>query len=364
MFCASLNFIDSTRTIRPVISFQPTGQHTPESLSRLHLLHGSLPREPVCTENLTPFLKLLPCKGKVGVSSLLDGHKLFDAAWQAMSIDVKPVCESEGNCKLEMEQTVDMVVDVDRALQRRSWPVPKPPPAQELSCDKNRPYGDSDGSCFPMDNVSDQEFGLSDIFGRPVQGSCPLESAGGEPAKEQICLEVPDERGVFIVKGATERKVGPNKRCYTLEDGKEFDMILQEHTPSLSLPHDEPLLYAERSFTGYGYERGGVQAVLQNPSPTDPVEFVYLESHPWFLKPYLHTLKTTLDPSPNATKGEAKIIKEIYYRPALDRKRGTQLEIRMEVPANSTATLSYDFDKAILRYTEYPPDANRGFDVA
>jgi phosphatidylinositol glycan class T len=26
--------------------------------------------------------------------------------------------------------------------------------------------------------------------------------------------------------------------------------------------------------------------------------------------------------------------------------------------------LTYDFEKAILRYTEYPPDANRGFDVA
>ena len=26
--------------------------------------------------------------------------------------------------------------------------------------------------------------------------------------------------------------------------------------------------------------------------------------------------------------------------------------------------LSYDFEKAILRYTEYPPDANRGRDVA
>ena len=25
--------------------------------------------------------------------------------------------------------------------------------------------------------------------------------------------------------------------------------------------------------------------------------------------------------------------------------------------------LTYSFDKALLRYTEYPPDANRGFDV-
>jgi phosphatidylinositol glycan class T len=30
----------------------------------------------------------------------------------------------------------------------------------------------------------------------------------------------------------------------------------------------------------------------------------------------------------------------------------------------STVELNYDFEKAILRYTEYPPDANRGFDVA
>jgi len=35
----------------------------------------------------------------------------------------------------------------------------------------------------------------------------------------------------------------------------------------------------------------------------------------------------------------------------------------MQVPANSTVVLTYDFEKAILRYTEYPPDANRGFDI-
>src|SRR6266536_4601331 len=62
LFCASLNFIDSTRTTRPVMSFQPSGDHSNSTLSNLHLLHGTLPREGVCTENLTPFLKLLPCK--------------------------------------------------------------------------------------------------------------------------------------------------------------------------------------------------------------------------------------------------------------------------------------------------------------
>jgi phosphatidylinositol glycan class T len=108
-----------------------------------------------------------------------------------------------------------------------------------------------------------------------------------------------------------------------------------------------------------------VQTLLTNPSYDSPVEFVYLESLPWFMKTYLHTLRVKLNNADkNTPSDEESLIKEIYYRPALDRHRGTQLEVRMLVPAASTVTLSYDFEKAVLRYTEYPPDANRGFDVA
>ena len=54
----------------------------------------------------------------------------------------------------------------------------------------------------------------------------------------------------------------------------------------------------------------------------------------------------------------------MYYRPSVDRVRGSHFEALLEVPPASTLTLSYEFEKSILRYTEYPPDANRGFDVA
>jgi len=102
------------------MSFQPAGYYTNSTSENLHLLHGTLPREVVCTENLTPFLKLLPCKGKAGISSLLDGHKLFDASWQSMSIDVTPVC-SPGNieCQLQITQTIDMVLDIQRSKRPR-----------------------------------------------------------------------------------------------------------------------------------------------------------------------------------------------------------------------------------------------------
>lgn len=116
LFCASLNFIDSTKTVRPVSTFELEGSHS--AASNLHLIHGALPHEVVCTENLTPFLKLLPCKGKAGISSLLDGHKLFDASWQTMSIDVRPLCPSDGSeCLVEIDQTVDMVLDIERSMR-------------------------------------------------------------------------------------------------------------------------------------------------------------------------------------------------------------------------------------------------------
>lgn len=104
-----------------------------------------------------------------------------------------------------------------------------------------------------------------------------------------------------------------------------------------------------------------MQAVLSNPSLDHAVDFVYLESLPWFMKPYLHTFSAALVPPSPA---HPKIVQELYYRPALDRRRGTQLEVRMRVPPNATVVVTYDFAKAVLRYTEYPPDANRGFDIA
>ena len=102
------------------MTFEPASSMSNLSSDNLYLLHGTLPREVVCTENLTPFLKLLPCKGKAGIASLLDGHKLFDASWQSMAIDVRSVCLEDGSkCSIEMEQTVDMVLDVDRSKRPR-----------------------------------------------------------------------------------------------------------------------------------------------------------------------------------------------------------------------------------------------------
>ncbi|KAI0477558.1 Gpi16 subunit [Xylariaceae sp. FL0804] len=366
LFCASLNFIDSTRTTRPVMSFQPEGHHPNFTLENTHLLHGVLPREVVCTENLTPFLKLLPCKGKAGISSLLDGHKLFDASWQSMAIDIRPLCPTDQECVLEIGQTIDMVLDIERSKRPRDNPIPRPPPGHDLKCNASKPYHSGD-TCFPTDSIENHDWSLDQVFGRTMKGACPLT----DPDVPPVCIQAPLGRDVYTMGGVTEIKY-PNQisRCYHVPAAEDFSLVL----PQMPREGDEargnvdemvepetPLLYAERSFTGHGQERGGVQSILTNPSPDTEVEFIMMESLPWFMRIYLHTLKTRVE---GVSHISGDIVEQIYYRPALDRVRGTQLELRMRIPPASTVFLTYDFEKAILRYTEYPPDANRGFDVA
>ncbi|KAJ5105743.1 GPI transamidase [Penicillium alfredii] len=340
LFCASLNFVDSTRTTRPVVSFEPAGDHT--AASQLHFLHGTLPGEVVCTENLTPFLKLLPCKGKAGISTLFDGHKLFDASWQSMSVDVRPVCP-----------------------RKETNMIPRPVRNEDLVCDTSKPYN-SEETCYPLEKTTETAWSLNEIFGRTINGVCPL--AGSDGASEPtVCLRTPHERGVLAAEGAIETKKGDGfTRCYNLAPSQPFDLLIPEQPVHTQVPLDEPILHAERTIVGHGQERGGMRIIFGNPSNASAVDFIYFETLPWFLRPYIHTLRATITGRDGMRREVAasEIIKETFYRPAIDRERGTQLELALSVPAASTVTLTYDFEKAILRYTEYPPDANRGFNVA
>jgi GPI-anchor transamidase subunit T len=247
-------------------------------------------------------------------------------------------------------------------------PIPRPPPGHELKCDVSKPYH-NDNTCFPADYALGQDWTLSQIFGKTMKGACPLTNPDIPP----VCIQVPHSNDVYTSGGLTEVK-DPTKqtRCYQIDTDASFEIVLPAarkdgdgddsgYVANTLVEPMTPLLYAERSFTGHGQEHGGMQSILKNPSPDTEVEFVYMESLPWFMKVFLHTLEARID---GQSGPQPSIIQEIYYRPALDRARGTQLELRMRIPPASTVFLIYDFEKSILRYTEYPPDANRGFDVA
>lgn len=365
LFCASLNFVDSTRTTKPVLTFAPRGEYASGALGT-YFLHGVLPGEVVCTENLTPFLKLLPCKGKAGISSLLDGHKVFDADWQSMSVDVVPKCPKDrSECILEISQTIDVVLDIERSKRPRDNPIPRPVPKEELVCDESKDYHSHD-TCYPRDLVDELPWTFHDIFGREMTGTCPLAQRNGPDAKS-VCLNVPNSRTVLIGVSGFEVKSSPGERehrCYQLMAAQPFDIELNQQTVEKPYDLEHELLRAERTMTGTGAANGGMRVLFTNPSPASPVSFVYFESLPWFMRPYMHTLSATITATEFPWADQRSLIGDMYYRPAIDRERGTQLELVMTVPPASTVMLTYHFEKAILRYTEYPPDANRGFNVA
>lgn len=60
--CASLNFLDKSTSIEPIYAFRPHATiQKPAKSKNLFIRVGHLPRENICTENLTPWTKLLPC---------------------------------------------------------------------------------------------------------------------------------------------------------------------------------------------------------------------------------------------------------------------------------------------------------------
>lgn len=238
-------------------------------------------------------------------------------------------------------------------------------PNEQLVCDTSKPYN-SDITCYPLENTAEKSWSLTEIFGRSISGVCPL-AEGNDQGKDTVCLRVPDERGVGVSPGASEtRDPSGFSRCYSPNPSGPFDLVMPEQEAHTHVPLDEPTLRAERTIVGHGQERGGMRIIFDNPSDSNAADFIYFETLPWFLRPYVHTLQATIT-GPDGVRRQipaSQIIKETIYRPAIDRERGTQLELALSVPAASTVTLTYDFEKAILRYTEYPPDANRGFNVA
>jgi hypothetical protein len=85
LLCASFSFVEETNTLSPHFSFRPLSA-TPNCvyLNSSHIRYTTLPREVVCTENLTPWKKLLPCESKEGFTSLLNAQPIYSTSYHSL----------------------------------------------------------------------------------------------------------------------------------------------------------------------------------------------------------------------------------------------------------------------------------------
>lgn len=367
MFCASLNFIDNSITTTPekIFKSQIDLDSTVGLQGSLYRFRSALPREPICTENLTPFLKMLSTKGKQGISSLLSGTKMFNAEWTSMSIDVLTECfdGDEDNCVQTMKQSINMILNVPKILEKNEMPIPKPTPGSELRCDTSKIHDLY--NCFPLPPTREYSYSLIDLFGRMINGGSLIASS-----PTTVCLDVDLDNWeieVLSLSPIHETRSG-SKLCFQLDTSAEYNFRFHTVDSSKINEVELPPFYASRSLSGYSQDSGGFRLDLYNPGDT-PRQIVIFQTLPWFVRLYLHSLSVTIS-NENFTKtlnvhdpDLSKYIKEIIYNPASDRVAPTHLELQIEAPPQTKLKFSFDFDKAMLLYSEYPPDANHGFEL-
>jgi GPI-anchor transamidase subunit T len=112
LYCSSLSTLDESRTYSPHLASQRlSAQHSTNSSEPtvLRLLRGSLPREAVCTENLTPLVKLLPCRDKAGLGTLLHPTRILSAAYYSFTATASVVWSGSAAVSLKVTHTVTAV---------------------------------------------------------------------------------------------------------------------------------------------------------------------------------------------------------------------------------------------------------------
>ncbi|KAJ7493034.1 GPI transamidase component PIG-T [Mycena galericulata] len=314
LFCASLGSLDELRTTSPAFSFTPHGALPDWSLPHA-MRHASLPSENVCTENLTPFLKLLPCKSLSGIASLLNPHRLFDADWHGMGLHVSWLPDDGVRLRLTFQSVTD---PLRLSSHNRDW-------------------------------------SFISIFDRAIKRKCPIATSS------RVVVELPLDAAYNIHPQPSFIEQG--QAIFDL--GRQFNAPLDVSMQAVDyfeyatkkLPADEKPLIVRRTLQGSSQDVGTLSVFFTNDGATD-IQTAYLETMPWIVQFYLHTLTLRVE-----GVNRADLLQNISYIPAILHSRPMIFQAVLTVPARNTVHLTIEITKAFLRYTEHPPDAQRGWDL-
>lgn len=131
--------------------------------------YSALPRENVCTENLTPWKKLLPCGEQSGLARLLNAIKLLSSHYFSLALNVRPVCNNDNqkSCAVE-EQLLQATFTATAVIQ----------PGSVQDFNKLRKHNRTTKSSFPPDHYYrsfvPSDWSLKDIFEAELERGCPL----------------------------------------------------------------------------------------------------------------------------------------------------------------------------------------------
>jgi len=331
VFCASVNYIDRSKSAKPNYSFKPSGSYNYDE-EKIELRYGSLSHEGVCTENLTPWIKLLPCQSKMGIAGLLNNYKLFDTNYYSMMAHLIPVC-IDSECKhkqIQLTQIISTVFD-------------------------NRRIG----------RTKTNNWSLESLFSRRFNSYCPVSTN----SKIKIELKDNDNHNPYyrLIRNPSYFQTISNDKKYAVYDliSKDYENsnigveIVNEN--SIQPIQDNIGLEVQRAQSGYKDEYGGLVITIKNTNLDKDLSITYFDIIPWFVSIYMNSFK--IENTKIKDYHNDEYITEFYHEPAVEHLIPTVLEMKMKIPKDSTTTIQFDFIKKHLLYADYPPDCARGFDV-
>ncbi|TYG45267.1 hypothetical protein ES288_D11G160300v1 [Gossypium darwinii] len=347
LFCASINFLESTATYStPEWSFPPASGN---------VRYGTLPCEAVCTENLTPWLKLLPCRDKAGIALLLDRPSLYRGFYHSQQLHLTSTgSSSEGiDSGIILEQTLTVVLQ----------------PNSEMAIEVHA----SEKHIQPS-------WSLSSIFGKQFPNKENGKSAANGLTSENFWsnpsfeLSANPDR-IFLEESSSHSKSLSILYMFQVEkycESEPFDIGLMWKVPVAWLCQQTPL-HASRFLMGSGNERAAIAISLKSTQFTEgfmsanskdgscELRVDVFQVVPWYVKVYFHSLRVFVDQQPRAV---SDIIEKIHVSPSKDKMSPGVMEVVLKLPCRvNTAALTIEFDKGFLRIDEYLPDANQGFDI-
>lgn len=263
-------FQGNMNVTKPVVSFRPQSHThfsanafppTFASMSSLPMRHGILQGESICTENLTPWSKLLPCRVQAGLGKLLNrAPPLLDVHYSSVAIHFRPVVPGT---LYQLVATLTLVAPAD--------------PVQG-----------------PVTDSSVRKFSLNRMFSSPNGVfACPAASTSQ----------------VFVLENARSHTIEANLDSVVLpgEALRRFDLQNPSKTSTaLNLvikfsksSAAEQLrrvqwLDIQRWTSGWGLQRGQLAILITNKLNTT-VDATLHQVVPWLMRLYFHTIRFTQD---------------------------------------------------------------------
>jgi len=312
LFGLSINLIDNPNTVQPKYLFPGT-----------NLRYASIPNEIVCTENLTPWIKLLPCGKYKGIGKLFrNSPKLFEAQYLSMGLSFQQKCLDHPNCQnvnSQVKQTLSLVYNIDLINNRKTL---------------------NDEFVWSFQN----------ILTNKISNVCPVANLSN------VYMNL--GAGIPPIDRFTNKVERDNKNIYVydlkkiLSNADDFNPLII--SKKIAASTNDQLVSIHRYITDSNERNFGLKSLITNNHEAN-MTVVYLDTIPWHFRVYISTLQIQKDD---------QIIVEpekIHFLPGSDRKKPHHLELVLNLAPHSVYSVYFQVEYAYLKWDEYPPDVNHGF---